>query len=285
MRFVRIVGFVVVLAAVVVSGAAAFGFTDDSRTLPSGTVGSPYSAHLRARNGCPPYSFHVSGASVLPRGLSFAADGLIAGTPTTPGRSEFWLAVHDACGGDSQWPFSITVYAAPSPAEVGVPFTATLVATGAPDNQNTWSLASGILPAGLTLSPSGAISGTPTTAGSFPLELAVFNPHHLSEPLPSLELMLVISSKPNVVSMRLPPARAGRAYRATLSSRGGTGPMKWNVVRGSGSLPPGIRLNTKIGALIGTARKPGTYRFAVAVTDRFRQTSTGKLVLAVATAP
>lgn len=284
MRFARMVGFVAVLAAVAVSAAAAFGFTDDSRTLPSGTAGSPYRAQLRARNGCPPYSFRLSGASVLPPGLSVAADGLIAGTPITPGRSEFWLAVHDACGGDSQRQFSITVYARPPSVEVGVPFTARLSATGAPDDQNTWSLASGTLPPGLTLDPSGTIAGTPTSAGSFPLDLAVFNPHHVSEPLPSLELTLVISAKPIVVSTRLPDAHVGSAYRTTLVSRGGTDPMTWNVVPGSGKLPPGIRLNARIGALIGLARKPGTYRFAVALTDRFRQSSTRRLVLAVHTA-
>ena len=161
MRFVRVVGVGVVLAAVAVSGAAAFGFTDDSHVLPSGTTGSPYRAQLRARNGCPPYSFHFSGASVLPPGLSLAADGLIAGTPTRPGRWEFWLAVQDSCSGDSQRQFSITVYAPPPLAEVGVQFTATLTATGAPDDQNTWSLAGGALPPGLTLNPSGSISGTP----------------------------------------------------------------------------------------------------------------------------
>lgn len=75
MRFVGIVGLVLVSAAVVVTGAAAFGFTDDSLTLSSETVGSPYSAQLHARNGCPPYSFHVSGASLLPPGLSLQRTG------------------------------------------------------------------------------------------------------------------------------------------------------------------------------------------------------------------
>ena len=40
-----------------------------------------------------------------------------------------------------------------------------LAASGAP--VNSWSLASGTLPAGLTLAPNGVISGTPTQGGLF----------------------------------------------------------------------------------------------------------------------
>lgn len=284
MRRSLIVGVGALVSAVVVASAAAFGFTDDSHVLASATVGSPYHAQVRARNGCPPYSFRVSGAALLPAGLTVRADGLIAGTPGASGRSEFWLAVHDACGGDSQRSFSITVYPAPPAAEVGVPFAAMLVATDAPDALNTWSIASGTLPAGLALDPSGVISGTPAVTGSFAVELGVFNPHHLNEPLPSLQLSLAIAPRPSVVSQRVAPARVGRAYRVTLTARGGTAPVRWSVVRGDGNLPSGIRLNSKLGALIGTARKPGTYRFTVSLTDRFRQTATRRLVLVVAAA-
>jgi hypothetical protein len=48
---------------------------------------------------------------------------------------------------------------------VGTAYSATLTATGG-NGTYTWSLASGSLPAGLSLSSTGTISGTPTTAGS-----------------------------------------------------------------------------------------------------------------------
>lgn len=52
-------------------------------------------------------------------------------------------------------------------AQVGVPYTLTLLASGGV-TPYTWSLVSGsTLPNGLTLSPSGVISGTPTASGSF----------------------------------------------------------------------------------------------------------------------
>ena len=52
-----------------------------------------------------------------------------------------------------------------SQAKTGQSYSATLTATG--DAPITWSVYSGSLPAGLTLSSSGVISGTPTTAGSY----------------------------------------------------------------------------------------------------------------------
>jgi Putative Ig domain/IPTL-CTERM motif len=48
---------------------------------------------------------------------------------------------------------------------IGVVYTQTLTATGGTGTP-TFSVASGVLPAGLTLTPGGVLSGTPTTAGS-----------------------------------------------------------------------------------------------------------------------
>jgi hypothetical protein len=62
-------------------------------------------------------------------------------------------------------PLTITTTALPA-ATVGVAYTATLAATGGTPPY-TWSIASGTLPAGLTLTPAtGVISGTPTTSGT-----------------------------------------------------------------------------------------------------------------------
>ena len=48
---------------------------------------------------------------------------------------------------------------------VGTAYSQTLAAGGGAGG-NTWSITSGPLPDGLTLSPAGTISGTPTTAGT-----------------------------------------------------------------------------------------------------------------------
>lgn len=66
---------------------------------------------------------------------------------------------------------SITTNVLPT-ATVGQPYSATLQASGglAP---YTWSLNDGLLPTGLSLSPSGLISGTPVSTGSFKFDVLV----------------------------------------------------------------------------------------------------------------
>ncbi|HTO45284.1 MAG TPA: putative Ig domain-containing protein [Burkholderiales bacterium] len=80
------------------------------------------------------------------------------------------VQVTDATGATSTQVVTLTVNPAPlaitSPAtlpaaQVGVPYSFTLTATGGTPPY-AWSLASGSLPAGLSLSASGLISGTPT---------------------------------------------------------------------------------------------------------------------------
>ncbi len=66
---------------------------------------------------------------------------------------------------------SITTESLPE-GTAGQPYTATLKATG---NNIAWSLDSGTLPDGLTLSSDGAISGTPTTAGTYAFTVTAAN--------------------------------------------------------------------------------------------------------------
>lgn len=76
-------------------------------------------------------------------------------------------------GGGGGGPLSITS-ASPLPnATVGVPFAQTIIATGG-TLPYTWSVVSGTLPAGITLNTqTGALSGTPTTAGTANFTLQV----------------------------------------------------------------------------------------------------------------
>jgi len=57
---------------------------------------------------------------------------------------------------------------------VGTQFSFSLSATGTPPF--TWSIASGALPDGLTLSPNGVISGTPNAIGAYTFTIRVSNP-------------------------------------------------------------------------------------------------------------
>ncbi|MBY4212922.1 putative Ig domain-containing protein [Rhodococcus fascians] len=67
---------------------------------------------------------------------------------------------------------AITTSSVPNPS-VGVAYTATLAATGTAPI--TWAISSGALPAGLSLSTGGVISGTPTASGSFSVTVSATN--------------------------------------------------------------------------------------------------------------
>jgi len=66
------------------------------RTLPAGTVGTPYSASLSATGGAAPYRWQLS-SGVLPKGLSLdPSTGVVAGTASQSGSFSFTTSVTDS---------------------------------------------------------------------------------------------------------------------------------------------------------------------------------------------
>ncbi len=133
---------------------------------------------LSATGGVPPYTWSLAAGS-LPTGLTLAtASGTINGTPTAPGTYPFTAQVTDSNGSRATASLSITVVAASRPltitntflssATVGSTYSQTLAVAGTDTAPNTWTITAGSLPTGLSLTPAtGAISGTPTTTGSY----------------------------------------------------------------------------------------------------------------------
>src|SRR2546430_4757983 len=151
-----------------------------SSQLPGGTVGSAYSATLNASGGSTPYTWSVT-SGALPNGLTLNSAGSVSGTPSIGGSFPFTVQAQDAAAHSASASLTITVSASIPPLQitgsqlpdgtVGSAYSATLNASGG-STPYSWSVSSGTLPTGLSLSSTGTISGTPTVAGGFSLSLA-----------------------------------------------------------------------------------------------------------------
>jgi hypothetical protein len=143
-------------------------------TPPIGKVGVAYSLQLTATGGTGPYVFSVA-TGTLPAGLTLSAGGLLSGTPTTAGPKSVTIqAIGNGCPGVVTYSIVIapascpTITLAPPTLPTGSPgvaYSQQITATGG-SGSYVFTVSSGTLPAGLTLSSGGLLSGTPTTVGS-----------------------------------------------------------------------------------------------------------------------
>ena len=149
----------------------------------------------------------------------------------------------------------------------GVAYSASLSASGG-SGSYVWSLTGGTLPAGLMLSASGTISGTPTALGSSTFTVQVADS---STPALTAAAALTLTVVPiAVTTTSLPADPVDVAYKQTLTAAGGTGRYTWKVT--GGALPPGLTLSAGTslspgGVLSGTPTVAGSYTFTVQVTD------------------
>jgi hypothetical protein len=235
-------------------------------SLPAGTVGSAYSATLKATGGKTPYTWSLKSGS-LPAGVSLSAAGAVSGIPTTAGTAgSLVFEVTDADKNSaSSGNLSVKISPEVGPVvqtsalqngNVGVAYSATLTATGG-TKPYTWSVKSGTLSAGLSLnSTTGAITGTPTQAGTF--SSLVFDVTDFYKSVgASGNLSVNIDSAVQVLTASLPSGTQGSAYTASLTATGGSGVYTWSLK--SGTLPPGLSLNPSTGAITGTPTTPNIF--------------------------
>jgi hypothetical protein len=139
--------------------------------------------------------------------------------------------------------------------QVGAAYTATLAAAGGTAPYH-WALASGTLPAGLTLAPAGTIAGTPSAeANAAAIGVTVTDS---SSPAQSSTRTLSLTIAPSnlvVATNALPAGVVGTAYSASLSASGGTPPYRWSIK--TGTLAPGLTLAAS-GAITGTPTAAST---------------------------
>jgi Putative Ig domain len=285
-RFLLVAAAAAAVAVIAVPAAGALTFPDDIcpvrsgtviKVCPSGETGKAYSYQLKGRDGtgCVPYV--VWKATGLPPGLSIdSGNGLISGLPTQTGTYLFWVSMTDipASQGGVFWcsdsdstekQFEITILAGLqiqqrqstlTPGQLTVPYNLQFTASG---GTPTWSISSGSLPAGLTLSASGLLSGTPTAAGDYSFKVTATAGSRSDTQTYTMSVVpkLVVAPTSNA-------AEVGIAYRFVPQATGGRPGYTWTV---DGALPAGLTLAAATGAISGTPTTPGTSVLKLTVKD------------------
>jgi uncharacterized protein (TIGR03437 family) len=244
-----------------------FGITS-STTLASGVGGQFYSASVSAAGGTAPYSFSATG---LPTGLSLSSAGNFTGTVATAGTYNFTVKASDSGGLSVSANFTVT-FAKPQAiaissstlpsGTVNTPYSQSLSAAGgfAP---YVWAVSQGTIPAGLSLSSAGTISGIPTTPGPFSFGVMATD---TTGAIATATITLTIQPTPLIITTQsLPSGVNGLGYpQQVLGATGGVQPYTWTVT--TGSLPGGLTLSTA-GSLTGTPTATGSFPITVSVTD------------------
>ena len=154
-----------------------------------------------------------------------------------------------------------------TPGTVGTAYSLQLSASGGTGTRS-WSLAAlSTLPPGLTLSATGLISGTPTTAATTTFSVVVQDsatpPRTVSRAF-SLTINPVFEI---ITASPLPPATRDVPYVATLTMAGNKGTVTWSLNPGSPPLPTGLVLDGSTGQIIGTPTVSGTSNFTIRASD------------------
>lgn len=248
----------------------------------AGAVGLPYSVQFSTSGGTAPYGYSIESGSV-PTGLTLSSSGLLSGTPTVASNFTFGLKSVDSTttpGGGIQFPrvqdVTVVINAAPvvvvAPtsvpgATVGTAYATTNITASGGTAPYTFSVSAGALPAGLTLSSAGGLSGTPTAGGTFNFTVNAADSSGAPGPYNGSQAYTLTVAAPAITlpATTLSNGTVGSAYAATLNAAtGGTAPYTYAVA--SGALPAGVTLSGS-GALSGTPTAGGTFNFTVTATD------------------
>jgi hypothetical protein len=162
-------------------------------------------------------------------------------------------------------PLSVATRSLPT-AVVQKPYNATLAASGG-QGPYTWTITSGSLPNGISMSADGVVSGTPTTKTTTPaaITVQVTDSQKPTAAVASGALSMTVNDQLAITTKSLRSGAVNVPYSVTMTATGGAAPYTWAIA--SGSLPDGLTLNPQFGTISGTPTTEGTSKFTVSVTD------------------
>jgi hypothetical protein len=260
------------------------GLTIDTEGIGVITRGQAYQGSVSViGNGVAPFFWSVTlnSPNPLPAGLTFSGDqsdngatATLSGTTTADLLNlTVEIEVVDSNGNTAEaflflsTSTSLTIVTtSPLPqATVSGDYSVQLEASGV-NTPFTWSLdtSSPAMPAGLSLSSSGLLTGPSTVATNTNLVFRVTDAigDFSTKPLQFISVVSTLA----ITTTSLPVATAGRPYSATLAATGGAPPFTWSISPNSANLlPSGLTLNPAAGTITGTTlaatfNEPITFR-------------------------
>jgi len=291
-RLAFIAAIAAVLTGVIATSGSAASFVDSTPcpaqnqflVCPTGQVGQSYDIQLMARGGCDLYKWEIVNGS-LPDGLTMTTDGHITGRPNAATEVRPWVIVHDLlpseggydwCIGDNHSERQFVFRVAPGllidqngvpGGTIGQPYSQQLsaqsVASINPRSSSaasaTWNVQSGNPPAGLTLSSSGLLSGTPTAEGSYTFVVRAEGGGGTT----ATATYTINVRQPLGLDASFGKSEVGIPITVQPTGTGGSGAYTFSV---KGALPAGVTLAND-GTITGTPTVPGRYAFTLTVTD------------------
>ena len=257
------------------SSSSSSSSPQESRTtLPAATVGVSYQQTLSVPASS---AGLVIAQAELPPGLWLNPQSrILSGVPSQTGTYNFALTSFSIETRKVQsYQYAVTVASSTtnnsvnvqvSPAETSVTlggkvqFAATVKNTS--NTAVIWTASAGTISAnGLWTAPTGNHSTVTITATS------VASPSAYSTATAS-----VVANQAFTISTKtLPGGTTATSYSASLTTSGGQPPYLWSLA--SGTLPPGLQLNTSTGLISGSVTTAGTYSFSVQGKDGSSQTA------------
>ena len=216
----------------------------------------------------------VTGSSItytlegnLPAGVTLnSTTGLVSGRANETGVFNFKVKATNRAGSVWSDQSSISVSQIPT-------FTSTSVASSIRKGQvgysyqfeaaaypvATYSITSGGLPTGMSLTNAGVLSGTPTVAGKYTFTVQAMNTKGSSQITRTVTITQAPVAKDTTLLNQI---MAGNIYADAIEYEGYPDP-RYRI--SAGALPDGLSLNTVSGAITGSATTGGVYGFKISV--------------------
>jgi len=278
--------------------------------LAKGKVSFAYSTNVTASGGWGNITYALKSPSTLPPGLSLnATTGIISGTPTGNGTTNFTLIASDSAlptRNTVEQAFSITidpmdplvwtVDPTPVSGKMAFAYTAVLPAASGGSGNYSYSVNGTTLPPGLSFNATTrTISGTPTEAKTFNVSLTVrdsFGNATANATLANSSVQTIpITIEPYGMSISGPDSTSGDQYSsitpATFTPVGGEANYSWNATWSGNATA--LTINSATGILsgnlttgLGSANSTvGNYTMIVSLRDGRNQTITKNVTVQI----